>query len=125
MGVRVNSLWVGSRLRKLEQVCINSHLGVGHEYHLWTYGPVENIPEGVIVEDANSIVPESNVFTYRRGPGKGSYGGFSNLFRYGLLRDRGGWWVDIDLAALKPFEFDREIVIASEDTEPFDTPRKN
>lgn len=97
----------------MERLCIVSHLKNGHEYHLWTYGPLE-VPEGVILEDGNEILPKSEIFTYS-GPkeeGGGSVSAFSNLFRYKLLSERDGWWCDTDVVCLKPFR--NECVIATE-----------
>ena len=39
-------------------------------------------------------------FTYKKEKGAGSHAAFSNLFRYKLLADRGGWWVDTDVVCL-------------------------
>jgi hypothetical protein len=64
--------------------------------------------------DANEILPASTIFTYPHGPERGSYGAFANLFRYKLLLERGGWWVDTDLVCLKPFDFSEAAIIASE-----------
>ena len=64
----------------------------GNEYHLYTYGNVEGIPEGTIVKNANEIIPKKNIFTYKNG----SYSAFSNLFRFTMLYKRGGCWVDTD-----------------------------
>lgn len=114
--IEVNTLWVGCRLSTLEVLAAASHLKQGHRYSLWAYGAVDNVPDGVAVEDANEILPESEVFTYQRGEGAGSVSAFSNLFRYKLLAERGGWWVDADVVALKPFEFDADLLFASERT---------
>jgi hypothetical protein len=43
------------------------------------------------------ILPESGFSPARRRAGKGTYAGFSDLFRYKMLFDRGGWWVDTDV----------------------------
>jgi hypothetical protein len=43
-----------------------------------------------------------------------SYAGFSNYFRYKLLLERGGWWVDTDMVCLRPFDFEDDYVFASE-----------
>jgi hypothetical protein len=42
------------------------------------------------------------VFFYgdRAGIGRGSVSAFSNLFRYYLLHQMGGWWVDADVVCL-------------------------
>jgi hypothetical protein len=110
---QVNSLWIGGKLSTLERLSILSHLRHGHEYHLWVYEDTE-VPDGVIVEDGNEILPESEIFCYQADEGKGSVSAFSNLFRYKLLKDRGGWWCDTDVVALKPFEFEDDYVFASE-----------
>lgn len=68
---------------------------------MFAYGTVRAIP-GVEWRDAAEILPESEVFRYRSGPGKGSLAGFANLFRYRLLSLLGGTWSDLDIFCLKP-----------------------
>jgi len=107
----VQTLWIGSTLSSMERLCLSSFLHHRHEVHLYTYGNVDGIPSGVIVRDANEILPASSVFTYREHP---SYAGFSNFFRYKLLLERGGWWIDTDLVCLRPFHFEQRFVFSSE-----------
>ena len=45
--------------------------------------------------------------------GNGSIAGFSNYFRYKLLYDKGGYWVDTDTICLKKFDFPEEYVFMS------------
>ncbi len=54
--------------------------------------------------------PSSRIFKYT---GYDTYAGFSNFFRYKLLLDRGGWWVDADTICLRPFDFREPFVFAS------------
>ena len=108
---RIQTLWIGPRLSALEQLALKSFVHHGHEVDLYTYGQIDGIPPGVTVRDANGILPESRVFLYREHR---SYSGFSNYFRYRLLLDRGGCWVDMDMVALQPFRFDDEHVFSSE-----------
>ncbi|MFN8321364.1 MAG: glycosyltransferase [Chitinophagales bacterium] len=108
----INSLWIGKTLSKLELLTINSFLSLGYRFRLWIYESLETVlPEGVIVGNANDIVPQERVFAYRNknkyGHGKGSYAGFSDIFRYKLLFDKGGWWVDMDVTCLKPLDFEQ------------------
>jgi hypothetical protein len=110
----IQSLWIGKTLGTLEQLSIRSFLDNGHPYHLYLYGPVEGLPPAVQVFDANQVLPESEVFYYRTGSGRGSPAGFSNRFRYKLLLDRGGWWCDLDVVCLKPFLFERDLVLAAQ-----------
>ena len=117
LGHVVQALWIGSRLSRMEQLAIRSFLACGHEYHLYSYGAVENVPPGVVSRDANEIIPSSRIFKYRDHD---SYAGFSNYFRYTLLLERGGWWVDTDLVCLRPFDFEDDYVFSSQLAPPND-----
>lgn len=111
----VHGLWIGENLSKLELLTINSFINNGHQFYLWLYKPINNIlPEGVICKDANTIIPENKIFRYKYknqyGHGKGSLGGFSDIFRYKLLYEYGGWWTDMDITCLKPLNFVQDYV---------------
>jgi len=107
----IQSLWVGDRLSMMERMCIASFLQHGHPFHLYTYQPLEGVPAGTVVLDGNQILPESSIFKYS---GYATYAGFSNFFRYKLLLERGGWWVDMDMICIRPFEFAQPYVFSSE-----------
>jgi hypothetical protein len=110
----INGLWIGTQLNAIEQLTIKSFLNHGHTFVLWTYEPVVNVPVNTTIRNANEIIPKEEVFTYKHynqfGHGKGSYAGFSDLFRYKLLYELGGWWVDMDVTCLKPFHFEGDYV---------------
>src|SRR5437879_1293319 len=110
---KIQSLWIGDSLSKVEQLSIQSFLNNGHPYVLYTYSNIKNLPEGVIIEDANTIIPEEDIFVCKNGWGKGSYAGFADLFRFNLLNQKGGWWVDTDVICLKPFTFENDFIICS------------
>jgi hypothetical protein len=106
--ITVHGLWIGTRLSLMEQLTLRSFVACGHHFVLWLYEPLEHdVPPGVEVCDAAKIVPRERVFCYKAGPRPGSYAGFSDLFRYKLLYDCGGWWTDLDVACLKPLDFDQ------------------
>jgi len=107
----VQGLWIGSELSRMEVLSIRSFLKNGHDYHLYVYDDVKNIPSGTVVKDGADILSPSRVFQYKEHK---SYSGFSNLFRYKLLLKKGGWWVDSDLVCVKPFDFDEGYVFSSE-----------
>jgi len=108
----VQSLWIGPKLSTLEQLVIRSFLSHGHDFHLYAYEAIDGIPEGVALLDASRILSPSRIFRYT---GNGSLAGFSNFFRYKLLLENGGWWVDMDTVCLRPFDFsDSEYVFSSE-----------
>lgn len=110
----VQTLWLGTELSGLQRLSIRSFGANGHDYHLYSYDPVRNVPEGVTVCDAAAVLPRDRVFAYQRGFGKGSVSAFSNQFRYALLLKRGGWWVDTDVVCLRPFESSGDFVFATE-----------
>jgi hypothetical protein len=112
----IQGLWIGSKLSLMEQLSIKSYLAQGHSYHLYVYGKIHNVPDGVALKDGNEILSEDTIFSYRTGPGKGSYAAYSNLFRYKLLREKGGIWSDMDVVCLKPFAFESECVFMMQNT---------
>jgi len=98
---RLNSLWVGDRLGYLEQLCLVSALSVGHPFTLYSYTPkaLRGTPQGVELRDAREIMSEDRFVRYSVTP----IG--SDFFRYALLARNLGYWVDMDLHFLKPFDF--------------------
>lgn len=111
----IHSLWIGMELSPVELLTINSFIKNGHEFHLWVYEIISTpLPEGVKLKNASEIIPKDKVFRYKNknqfGHGKGSYAGFSDIFRYKLLYECGGWWVDMDLTCLKPFNFEEPYI---------------
>ncbi|MCX7862817.1 MAG: hypothetical protein N2449_07460 [Bacteroidales bacterium] len=111
----VHGLWIGSKLSNLELLTIHSFVHFGHEFWLWTYNPIETpLPPSVSIKNAELIIPYEKVFCYKYsnqyGHGKGSYAGFSDIFRYALLYQYGGWWVDMDVTCLKPLDFEQPYV---------------
>jgi Alpha 1,4-glycosyltransferase conserved region len=107
----IQGLWVGDRLSVMEQLCIRSFQKHGHRFVLYVYGDTAGIPPGTVVADGNSILPASRIFTYREHK---TYAGFANIFRYKLLLEKGGWFVDADLVCLRPFDFQDQYVFSSE-----------
>jgi len=108
----IQCLWIGQSLSPLEQLSIRSFLATGHEVHLYLYEQVEGVPKGARVRNADQVLPRSAQFLYREHP---SYAGFANFFRYRLLLERGGWWVDLDTICLRSFDFASDYVFSSED----------
>lgn len=114
----VQTLWIGNNLSRLERLSLVSFAATGHRVHLYSYDlPASAVPPGVELRDAREILPVSAIFTYgaAAGAGKGSYAGFANMFRYKLLLDRGGWWVDADVVCVRPLP-DRPAVVGQERT---------
>jgi hypothetical protein len=109
--VVVQSLWVGNRLSRMEEKSIKSFLKLGYTYHLYTYEKVKNVPKGTIIKNGNDVMPKNEIFSL-----KSSFLPFSDIWRYKLLYEKGGYWVDLDMIALKVFDFDKDYVFSSERT---------
>mgnify|MGYP000847461406 FL=1 len=106
----VSGLWIGKHLSVIEQLCIRSFLDHAHPFRLWVYdAPDIYIKGDFSLADAGEIIPREEVFCYKNrnqfGHGKGSYAGFSDIFRYRLLHLYGGWWTDMDVVCLGPMDF--------------------
>ena len=114
----VNLFWDNQPLKNINHLCILSLAEYNNRINIFTYKPdlFENYSNTVSVYNANEIVEEKDKFYYT---GNGdcynrSVVGFSDLFRYKLLRKVGGWYFDFDTIALKPFSaelIERETVI--------------
>jgi len=101
----IQSFWLGT-LTTMEKLCIRSFMANGHEFHLYTYGKLEGVPEGCIVKDASEILPEAQVRQFS------CLQQSADFFRTALLLKRGGWYVDMDTVCLRPFDFSSEYVWA-------------
>jgi hypothetical protein len=95
----VQSLWIGSRLSGQEILSIKSFLAHGHDYHLYIYDDIGPVPAGTVVKDAATILDRRHACRDQFG----TYCFLADKFRYKLLRERGGWWVDTDIICVRPF----------------------
>lgn len=99
--VGVSSFWHGGALPTYSRLCFASFIAKGIPVDLYSYGRFD-VPRGVRLRDARKVLPEERIFYYRTDPGRGSVSAFSNLFRYKLLMEKGGWWIDADVLCLQP-----------------------
>lgn len=93
---------------------ILSFIKHGHEYHLYVYDEdIEGIPKGATLKDADQILPRSHIPTHREQISSG----FSDIFRYRLLLEKGGYWADTDVVCLRPFDFESDYVFGRNRTQ--------
>ena len=105
----VHGLWMQSKLTFLELLTINSFLAKGAEFHLWHYEDITTpLPKGCVLRNGEDLIPKNEIFLYPKemylGFGGNSYVGFSEIFRYKVLYEYGGWWSDMDVTCLRPLE---------------------
>lgn len=87
----VNTFWNGSSLDPVQIACLTSFVRRGIWVRLFSYQPMD-LPPGIVWSDASRIMPAESLFHF-----DGSPSAFSNIFRYKLLLEEGGWWVDTDV----------------------------
>ena len=90
-----NMFWHGRSISSLETTCMQSFVRHGHRLRVFTYDE-HSLPEGVEHADAREILPYERLFTFKNSPSA-----FTNIFRYALLFEQGGWWVDSDVLCRK------------------------
>lgn len=110
----IQMLWVRNPVPWYVHTAISSFLERGHEVHIYSYEPLEGVNLRAKPMDAEEILSSSRIFTYKDGWAAGHLSGFADWFRYKLLFERGGWWVDTDVICLKPFTSEKRFVFASE-----------
>ncbi|MGN7986075.1 glycosyltransferase [Pedobacter sp. 22226] len=110
MNDNIQSFWYGTSLSTMELLSISSFLKNGHNVDIYAYEEISNIPKGVNLLDANLILDKKNIFF----DSSGGIAAFSDWFRYKLLYEKGGWWVDMDMVCLKPFIIGDEYCFATE-----------
>lgn len=105
-------LWVEGRLSTMERLSLRSFLCNGYEVHLYAYGPVYGLPCGIKVFDAREVLADQYL-ALAPGVTGNSYAYFSDLFRYELLRQRGGWWFDLDMVCVRHLPCPDDFLVAS------------
>lgn len=98
------TFWAGT-LSPFERACIGSFVRQGYEVHLYSYDPVEGVPEGVVPQDASTIAPREDMghFIY---DGRPNLSHFTDYFRYGLFLKTDHIWIDTDVLLLRKFDRD-------------------
>ena len=103
----VASLWIGTEIRYLEQLCLKSHLRHGHPVTIYCTDDVRNLPEGVIAKPATDIMDISSERIKETSP---SF--WSNVFRYKMIQKTGSIWIDCDAFCHRPFPDEWEYIFA-------------
>lgn len=105
------TLWVGERLGPIELASVESFLRMGNPLTVYSYEPIKNLPGAVIGRDASEVLPARQIAVYAREQSPSLH---SNFFRFALMRNTDHTWVDLDMIALKPFEFEGERIYGYE-----------
>lgn len=77
----------------------------GHAVRVWTYSPAKLAflaARGIELRSAADVVPRA---LFDRAVARSEVRYFSDIFRYAVLYEHGGLWLDSDVILLKPFPF--------------------
>jgi len=96
-----STFWSGP-LNLREYVCFNSFIKNNHKLEIYTYNSLPDLPKGVCTKDASEIISREEYENYKSKFPK-RWDIFSDKFRYLLLYQKGGWWVDADIVCLSSF----------------------
>jgi len=106
------TFWFGERLRFIDRVCLASQIMSGQRVKLYSYKPVENVPLGVEMCDAEPILPLKTLarldpdFPHFK-PSR-TIVQLSDFFRIMLMKYEQGVWLDTDVYLIKPFVPERQ-----------------
>lgn len=105
----VYSFHGGPPLNVWERCSLQSFADHGHDIVLFSYDQLD-VPRGVRLESAADIVSlEERDKFFSLAPG--AYSQFSDLFRYQLLLQHGGWWIDTDVLCRSPILPSQPVVV--------------
>jgi glycosyltransferase involved in cell wall biosynthesis len=77
----------------------------GHPVRVWSYSPQKLeflLPHGIEVRAADDVMPRG---LFERIVAGSEIRYFSDIFRYAVLYEHGGLWMDSDMVLLRPFPF--------------------
>lgn len=111
----IQSMWIPDHFSNNELLGMKSYLFQGHSFHLYAYSMnIKNLPANITLKDANEIIPYTKIFKDIFG----SYSAFADWFRFKLLYEKGGWWVDLDTVCVQPLDIADKYCFSTEaDTE--------
>jgi hypothetical protein len=111
----IHCFWSNASLNAMSYLSLQSMIRQGHPVKLYTYDDVATmqalVPPGVMVADATSVVPRS---TYQQAVVHSEIRYFSDIFRYAVLQEHGGWWLDTDIVLVKPLNFGAQHVFSAQ-----------
>jgi mannosyltransferase OCH1-like enzyme len=94
----VQTFWHGDVIGPYQLVCLRSFADCGHQVEVFSYDSHLQLPGWIERRNAAEILPRDKVLR----PLGGRLAIHANLFRYALLHQRGGWWINPDVILIKP-----------------------
>ncbi len=110
----IYSFWHGGALGFREAMCLSSFLKFGHEVTLFSYNSALEVPKGVRLTAAATVIPETDKAYEMLASKSVRIAFFADIFRYAILRRHGGCWVDTDVVGMNPLFMSDKAIIGKE-----------
>jgi len=109
------AFWSGPPLSAYEELSLTTLVQRGQRVVLYSYDRTLRVPDGVVLADADEVLPGGRVREFVYPSGERSPALHSDLFRYEALRRFGGWYFDLDIVLLRDAPPAADIYIARQD----------
>lgn len=96
----INAVWVGDTLGAVHAACLRSFLRHGHRVVLHSFEAIVDVPRGIELVNAENLMERSEIVRYKKN---GSLALTANIYRYRILQEGLGIYVDCDVFCLRPF----------------------
>jgi mannosyltransferase OCH1-like enzyme len=94
----VRTLWHGPSIGAYQLMCLRSFVDRGHRVEVFSYDAALELPRWLTRRNASEILDPNRVIRYLTEQER--FAVHANLFRYALLHQLGGWWIDPDVVLL-------------------------
>jgi hypothetical protein len=94
----VRTFWQGESMGPYQLLCLRSFVDRGHRVEVYTNNGALALPRWLARKNAEDIVDPDQVVRYQ--PEYERVAINAELFRYALLHQLGGWWIDPDIVLL-------------------------
>lgn len=111
---KIGSLWIGGELSWIERASLHSFVKTGHDYVLYAYDDVPNIPHGIELRDARDVWNTDKIIYHSKAKSPAIH---ADIFRALMVQRTGRIWADTDIIALRPFPDHLEWYIGYERTD--------
>jgi hypothetical protein len=109
----IHAFWVGRELGPLHAACLRSFVKHGHKTTLHVYDTPIDVPGGVELADASRLMKDTEIIRHKK---TGSLAIASDIFRYRILTEGLGVYVDCDVFCLKPVKYRKYLMGWQDDT---------
>lgn len=109
----IRTFWIGEKLPTFHRMCVQSWLDLGYAVEFYAYAPVDNVPDGAQMRDANEIMPRADILEGGASLSQRA-ANLADVFRMALLAADKGPWCDADYLMLRPLPTARDILVGRE-----------